>query len=29
MTDSDTGTIEAIREAMRAIENANCSDSLA
>lgn len=28
MTDSDTGTIEAIREAMRAIENANCSNDL-
>lgn len=28
MTDSDTGTIEAICEAMRAIENANCSNDL-
>ena len=28
MTNSDTGTIEAICEAMKAIENANCSYSL-
>lgn len=28
MTNSDTGTIEAICEAMKAIENADCSNDL-